>query len=95
METLFSNWAIVSDYHDRNTFQRLGDRRRSSAIIWKLGLRLTKDFVIIVVNSILKLSPDSWSYEAGADPGVGLHCLGYGQIFERAKQLFCLLVLLI
>ena len=31
---------------------------------------------------------------AGADPGGGKHCLGHGQIFGRAKQLFCLLVLL-
>ena len=33
--------------------------------------------------------------DPGADPGGGQHCLGHGQIFGRAKQLFCLLVLLL
>ena len=36
-----------------------------------------------------------WTVPAGADPGDGQHCLGHGQIFGRAKQLFCLLVLLL
>ena len=31
----------------------------------------------------------------GADPGGDQHCLGHGQIFGRAKQLFCLLVLVL
>ena len=54
------------------------------------SLKPVQAFGATIPNISIVLRPAT-----GADPGGGQHCLGHGQIFGRAKQLFCLLVLLL